>query len=423
MEQDIVFKSKLMKDIMKKDVISSKETQEEYYNIEINGENIDFNSDEYATFLEDMTAVKNAFTKNSISDISIKNIDLTEKIELSDMIADLSKIADYIRIENSKFNSIEKFFQIAFDKNFAINEKLSNKQDINKFGYDRTNKNLTIDSESVSYLNDYKQYADTKNLIIEINSQEGKQDIIDNIDILRDHREGTIFLKDVSKDKIITDLTKYENYANGKIVLFKSKIIKETMGFDRLPTDGTTGITYNLRVDGQELLEQGIYHIEGKELDEFFNDLKEISAHCPLSGISIKNISIPKRTDLTPLAETFEAVKRINIENSNIPALKEAINGMEDKSKVETISIKEAEIDLDEIDAINFPNMQSLSVERVKKETSDIQENKEFYIEVKTPWYKKTWDKLKKIAILNKIFARNAIKALPQAGTQENNKK
>lgn len=422
MIENIIFKSEAMKSIIKKDSITPQEFEKAYYNLEVDGNKLDLNDSERETFIEDLNELQNFSTKDSITDIKIYNMALEEDYELTNELTKFAKTADYIRIENSQFNTVETVFQNIFEKENITNNTLSKQKRISKFVYDRPNQNLITISENAKFLEDYKQYADIKNLILEIASEEGKQDIIDNIDLLREHRKGIIFLKDTSPNENISDLSKYENYANGKIVLFKSNIIKETMGFDRLPTDASAGISYNLRIDGQKMLEQEIYKLEGKELDVFLSELNEISKYCPLSGISIKNISIPDNADLNGLTKVFENLNRINIENSYIPNLKEIINNIKDKSKIETIKIKDSGLQLEDIDTVAFKNIYSLLVEQSKEnqlvenltELSECESN----IELKISWYRRAWYKLKKLPGLKRLFGKDSIKALPEASSE-----
>lgn len=305
------------------------------------------------------------------------------------------------------------------DQDIEKIDSLPIQEEITDAKYDEEKQELTISSKNISKLNEYKEKYKTKDLVIEIDSESGKQDILDNINIIRTHRDGTVFLSDISEGQSLEDIQKYEKYANGNIVLFKSEIIKETMGFDRLPAGKSNGISYNLRIDGSKLKEKDMYTIEGDKLAVFLNDLKEIAEHCPLGGINIKNIKMPGGQTFEELSQVFSIVNRITVENSDIPGLKDLINGIEDKSKIETIKIKECGMYLEDIDAVGFQNIYSLEVEQTKPvEVTEKPKVEEEYktpkIEVKVAWYKTMWNKVKKLPLLNRLFIDKKIKALPK---------
>lgn len=416
MEQNVIFKSEFVKNIIGMENISLEEIKNSYFTIIINGKDENFTDEKYNEIIEDFNNICSIISENSISGLEINNIDLSGKKELYNILNKFSEHCDYIKFDDVKCNNVEELFKQIFHKEFQTSENLGKETEIYRFEYSKITKNLTINSGSLKYLNDYKQYVNVKNLFIEISEEIGKEDIVTNIEILRGHSDGTIFLKDVTSDKTITGLLKYENYANRKIVLFKSKLIKKSMGFDRLPTDGSYGITYNLRVDGHAMVENGEYILKEDELVTFLNDLEEISKYCPLNGININYLNIQNNVDYSIFSKIFERVNRINIENSLIPNLKEIINGIEDKSKIEIINIKESGLDLEDIDAVQFLNIKRLSVERKKapeeEKIKNIEKiaqvnNENEIIEIKLPWYKRLWKKVK-LAVFG-----SGLKALP----------
>lgn len=426
MEREIEFKSQAMKNIMKRDKISQEDTKRklELCQLDIDGDNLDLEGDEYTAFIDDIQAWRGILPEGYMDRVKIINIDLREKPELSEALADLIKDADRVEIENAQFDNTESVFQKMFDRALVAGTALAVQQAVSKFEYDRISKKMIIDSQSTHLLNDYKQFADVESLVVQLDSEQSKQDIIDNIDILRESQRGTILLGDVSEKRNIQDLKKYESYVNGNIILFKSDIIKQTMEIDRLPTADVCTALFNLRIDGQKLVQDGIFKLEGQELETFLSDLSELSKYCSLSGINIKNIEIPEGADLNKLTEALGKIKRLNVENVQIPGLKETINNIENKEKMEFINIQNAGLTLQDINASDFKNLGRLSVVETEKgqQISNRQEQKVENpitsitptIDYKLPWYKRAWDRVKQLPGIRNLF-NNGVKALPEA--------
>lgn len=404
------------------------ETNCEIYRISITSDKIKdlYDAKEYDDFLYDLKALSDVTKHNPITDIVVTDTDLSQYPDVQKGLLGIFKQSNYIKIENSKLGNLEHLFQEIFEKKDILDANLRNENSLKKFIYDRDTKSLTVDSSQTANLLSYEKYADTKNLILEVKNEEDKSNIVKNIDLLRDgwlktHRQGSIFLKDVSDNKDVQDLGKYESYANGNIVLFKSRIIKETMGFDKLPTNKDLGIRYNLKIDGDILAKNEQYKLEGQELQDFLSDLEEISKHVPLTGINIRNIDLSGSNDLSKMVQSFERIERLSVENSNIPNLESMINNMQDKNNLTNINIRNSGVSLEDISPKEFPNISTIFVENEEeKEKIELKQMEEqmtspsenYLVDVKEPWYKRAWNRFKETS-LYKMFNKDKLEALP----------
>ena len=430
MAQEIEFKSQAMINIMKREGLSKEDAERELFNVNIDGNKLDLQGNEYELFIEDIQGLKEILSEGDISQLKISNIDLREKQGLLDAIANLSKDADGINIENVQFDNAESAFKQIYGDNNINSIVLRNQQEISKFMYDKYNKKMIIDSQSIQFLDEYKKFVDAKSLVVQMESEQSKNDIIDNIDILRESQRGTIILSDVSKDRNIQDLKKFENYANGNNVLFKSDVLKQSMGIDRLPTSIATmpGISYNVGIRGQKLGAEDKFKLEGEQLEIFLNDLVELSKNCSISNIAIGNIEIPEGTDLSKLSKAFSNVEKIEIRDSQIPGLKEIINNIPNKDKLTHITLENSGLAMEDIDSKDLINLEELRVtenENGKLKNKDILEKDNPIttitptIDYKLPWYKRVWDRVKQLPGIKKIFD-NKVKALPEANIVRN---
>ena len=174
MEQNIMFESELVKNIIEMDSISLEEIKNSYFTIVIKGEDLNLSEEEYTKVVNDFNNLCSIVGENSISGLEVRNLDLTCKVEFSNILNKFSKYCDYIKIYNLKCASVETLFRRIFDKEFQTDENLVEEKEIQRLEYNKITKGLTINSGSIKYLNDYKQYVNAKNLFIEISEESGK---------------------------------------------------------------------------------------------------------------------------------------------------------------------------------------------------------------------------------------------------------
>ena len=284
---------------------------------------------------------------------------------------------------------------------------------------------INLSPNDLQNVDKYKKFLEKNNLNISINSLEEFEQVKESLDNIRNCEFSDVVLKDNSGQITKAELAKYEGYANNLNVLFKSKILKESMGFDRLPTTkstGDNGVLYNIKINGKVLQEQGLHKLDGAELENLLQDLKNLSQNVNIGGIELSNIEMPEGTDLSALTKTFEKVHRIKIENTQIPNLDKAIENMENTQNVETVIIKDSGVTQKDIRNVKFSEYARLVVDKQSK-PRPVQPTNEIAsgnINGQLPQQEKTWfqkwiDKIKGTDLYKRIFSKDAPKPLPPA--------
>lgn len=147
---------------------------------------------------------------------------------------------------------------------------------------------LTLASQNLDILSEINRYKHPKMLNIKVNSEDDINNLIKYIDVIRNTTNRKIILYN-SIDKNY-DISKYENFINEKIILFKSEVVKNSIGIDRLPTYKVNPTPYNIVIDGKTVSNNSIYILKGNEEEYFVKDMEEIARYINISSINFKNM-------------------------------------------------------------------------------------------------------------------------------------
>jgi len=339
--------------------------------------------------------IHNIAKTHEIEEFSLKNIHISSNPELPKMLKEVGKNTKKIKIENCEIGNLEHLMQGISGKDDLENIFLRTKLGITKFEYNKSENKMGIAADRTSLIKDFYEYLEPENVDILVKKDEDKLKLVQNINEIREIKTKKLKIKDDTYKKEITGIDKYNNYINGHIVLLHSKILKESLGFDKLPTKNNATISFHLNIDGQKLAKDAIYKLEGTELNAFIFDINELAGNSNISRISFKNVELPNNIKLkNALAKIFEQVHWIIVENSKIANLPTLITHIKDKQELEKLIIKNSEIKLEDLGNIQeFINLSYISVGNDTEQLINIENQDEWMLDINN---KTIWNSLKK---------------------------
>ncbi|MCL2860623.1 MAG: hypothetical protein FWF46_08845 [Oscillospiraceae bacterium] len=348
-----------------------------------------------------------------IEEFSLKNIHISSNQELPEMLKEVGKNTKKIKIENCEIGNLEHLMQGISGKETKENIFLRAKLGITKFEYNKPENKMRIAADRTSLIKDFYEYIEPENVDILLRKEEDKIKLAQNINEIREIKAKKIRVKDDTYKKEITGIDKYEQYVNGGIVLLHSKILKESLGIDRLPTKQRVSSGFHLNIDGQKLVENERYKLEGNEFRAFIHDLKELAHYSNIVRISFKNVELPNDERFKDVAlKIFEQVHWIIVEDSKIPELATLIVRISDKQELEKLVIRNSEVKLEDLGNIQeFSNLSYISVGDGAEQLMSIGKQDEWLVDGENN--KNIWHIVKKLfrnlIRKSKFFSENKI--------------
>ena len=351
--------------------------------------------------------IHNIAKSYGIEEFSLKNINISSNPELPEMLKEVGKNTKKIKIENCEIGNLEHLMQGISGKETKENIFLRAKLDITKFEYDKPKNKMGIAADRTSLIKDFYEYIEPENVDILVGKEEDKVKLAQNINEIREVKAKKIKVKDDTYKKDIAGIDKYEQYVNGSVVLLHSKILKESLGLDRLPEKHRVSDGFHLNIDGQKLVKNDRYKLEGNELEAFIHDFKELAQHSNIVRISFKNVELPNNVRLKNVTlKIFEQVHWIIVENSKIPGLATLITRISDKQELERLIIRNSEVKLEDLGNIQeFSNLSYVSVGDAEEQLIDIGKQDEWLVGLDNN--KNVWHKVKRF--LKSLFKRSGL--------------
>ena len=187
---------------------------------------------------------------------------------------------------------------IEFKKNYAKEEKVA-KEDLDKL--------YKLITKVKEYTDEIYVYGCS---IFRKLTKEELNNIMKYIDSIRELNSNVI-LVDKSKEKI-SEIYNYENYVNGKLVIFQSNLIKESLGLDKLPTKKVNQTMYKLQIDGSKVDGEPIYVLEGEQVELFKKDMQEIAKYINIAKTEYRNVIFPDTYEIKEVLSEVES-KSLNL--------------------------------------------------------------------------------------------------------------
>lgn len=248
--------------------------------------------------------------ENNIYSLTLKNIKIDESKKMDYIMQKIGENVKNLKIENSYIGNLDSYMG-TISKRKGKNYSLSEKQHIQNFEYNKDNEMLVISAENLDILSEINRYKKAKMLKIKVYSKEELSNITKYIDLIRELKLSNVILVDKSKEKI-SEIYNYENYVNGKLVIFQSNLIKESLGLDKLPTKKVNQTMYKLQIDGSKVEGESIYVLEGEQLELFKKDMQEITKYINIARIEYKNLVVPDTYEIKEILSEAES-KSFNI--------------------------------------------------------------------------------------------------------------
>ena len=289
-----------------------KDNLPERFDLIVDGKNLlnRYYKEEIPKIQEDL----NILLEKNINSLIIRNINIDES-KIMDCI--MKKIAEHARnfkIENSYIGNLDSYMS-TISKKKGKNYSLSEKQYIEDFEYDVKNGMLVISAKNLDILEEINRYQKSKTVKIKVYDKKELSNIAKYIDSIRELNSNVI-LVDKSKEKI-SEIYNYENYINGKLVIFQSDLIKASLGLDRLPTKKVSSMMYKLEIDGSKVNGEPIYVLEGEQADLFKKDMQEIARYINIAKTDYKNVVVPDTYEIKDVLSEVES-KSFNIKEGSV---------------------------------------------------------------------------------------------------------
>ena len=300
-------KSSVIKEYLKSQNIE-KDNLMENFDLIIDGANIQkrYYKEEISKIREDLIVL----LENNMYSLTLKNINIEESKAMDYIMQKIGKNVKDFKIENSYIGNLDSYMS-TISKRKGKNYSLSEKQHIQNFEYNKDNEMLVISAENLDILSEINRYKKAKMLKIKVYSKEELSNITKYIDLIRELKLSNVILVDKSKEKI-SEIYNYENYVNGKLVIFQSNLIKESLGLDKLPTKKVNQTMYKLQIDGSKVEGESIYVLEGEQLELFKKDMQEITKYINIARIEYKNLVVPDTYEIKEILSEAES-KSFNI--------------------------------------------------------------------------------------------------------------
>lgn len=305
-------KSSVIKEYLKSQNIE-KDNLMENFDLIIDGANIQkrYYKKEISKIQEDLIVL---LENNNMYSLTLKNINIEESKTMDYIMQKIGENVKNLKIENSYIGNLDSYMS-TISKRKGKNYSLSEKQHIQNFEYNKDNEMLVISAENLDILSEINRYKKSKILKIKVYSKEELNNIIKYIDSIRELNSNVI-LVDKSKEKI-SEIYNYENYVNGKLVIFQSNLIKESLGLDKLPTKKVNQTMYKLQIDGSKVDGEPIYVLEGEQVELFKKDMQEITKYINIARIEYKNLVVPDTYEIKEILSEAES-KSFNIKEEEI---------------------------------------------------------------------------------------------------------
>lgn len=242
--------------------------------------------------------------EKKIFSITFQNINIEECNELGYIMQKIAENTKKITIKNSNIGNLDLYMSTISGR-IGKNYSLSENQYIKEFEYNKENEMLVMAAENLDILSEINRYKKPKLLKIKIYSKNDLQILVKYIDVIREMKLSKNILFDKSKEKI-SDIYKYENYINEKVIILQSDLLKESLGLDRLPTKKVNQTVYNLKIDGSKVNNKCIYILEGKQEELFIKDMQDISKYINLAKIDYKNVIFSDNYDIKQVINKVE---------------------------------------------------------------------------------------------------------------------
>lgn len=299
-------KSSVIKEYLKSQNIK-KDNLMENFDLIIDGANIQkrYYKEEISKIQEDLIVL----LENNIYSLTLKNINIEESKTMDYIMKKIGENVKDFKIENSYIGNLDLYISTISERK-GKNYSLSEKQHIQDFEYNKQNGMLVISAENLDILSEINRYKKTKILKIKVYSKEELNNIIKYIDSIK-ALNANVILVDKSKEKI-REIYNYENYVNGKLVIFQSNLIKESLGLDKLPTKKVNQTMYKLQIDGSKVGGEPIYVLEGEEEELFIKDMQEIAKYINIAKTEYRNVIFPNTYEIKEVLSEVES-KSLNI--------------------------------------------------------------------------------------------------------------
>lgn len=257
--------------------------------------------------------------ENNIYSLTMRNIKIDESKTMEFIMKKIGENVKNFKIENSYIGNLDSYISTISEKK-GKNYSLSEKQHIQNFEYNKENEMLVIAAENLDILSEINRYQKAKMLKIKVYSKEELYNITKYIDSISNLKLSNVILVDKSKGKI-SEIYNYENYINGKMIIFQSDLIKESLGLDKLPTKKVNQTMYKFEIDGSKVEGGPIYVLKGEQLELFKKDMQEITKYINIARIEYKNLVLPDTYEIKEILSEAESksfdIKEENIEEEN----------------------------------------------------------------------------------------------------------
>ena len=256
-----------------------------------------------------------ALLENNMYSLTLRNIKIDESKTMEFIMQKIGQNVKNFKIENSYIGNLDSYISTISEK-IGKNYSLSEKQHIQNFEYNKDNEMLVISAENLDILSEINRYKKAKMLKIKVYSKAELSNITKYIDSIRELKLSNVILVDKSEEKI-SEIYNYENYINGKIIIFQSDLIKESLGFNKLPTKKVNRTMYKFKIDGSKVEGEPVYVLEGKQLELFKKDMQEITKYINIARIEYKNLVVPDTYEIKEILSDAES-KSFNIKEEEI---------------------------------------------------------------------------------------------------------
>ena len=299
-------KSSVIKEYLKSQNIE-KDNLMENFDLIIDGANIQkrYYKEEISKIQEDLIVL----LENNMYSLTLKNINIEESKAMDYIMQKIGENVKDFKIQNSYIGNLDLYIS-TISKRKGKNYSLSEQQHIQDFEYNKQNEMLVISAENLDILSEINRYKKSKILKIKVYSKEELNNIMKYIDSIRALNTNVI-LVDKSKEKI-SEIYNYENYVNGKLVIFQSNLIKESLGLAKLPTKKVNQTMYKLQIDGSKVDGETIYVLEGEQEELFIKDMQEIAKYINIAKTEYRNVIFPNTYEIKEVLSEVES-KSLNI--------------------------------------------------------------------------------------------------------------
>ena len=300
-------KSSVIKEYLKSQNIE-KDNLMENFDLNIDGANIQkrYYKEEISKIQEDLIVL---LENNIMYSLTLKNINIEESKRMDYIMQKIGENVKDFKIKNSYIGNLDLYIS-TISKRKGKNYSLSEQQHIQDFEYNKQNEMLVLSAENLDILSEINRYKKSKILKIKVYSKEELNNIMKYIDSIRELNSNVI-LVDKSKEKI-SEIYNYENYVNGKLVIFQSNLIKESLGLDKLPTKKVNQTMYKLQIDGSKVDGETIYVLEGEQEELFIKDMQEIAKYINIAKTEYRNVIFPNTYEIKEVLSEVES-KSLNI--------------------------------------------------------------------------------------------------------------